>query len=322
VQGADLDADHRRRRLTQGPATRHRVAGGFEVDMKPIHLALALALVASPAAAKSPFQPWIDGTTASEPQTQTQRYDRDTYVIRQSVKTNFEAPFLYLLFGKDRALLLDTGAGGLKIRPAVDAAIDQWLAEHQRTSIPLVVAHTHGHGDHRQGDAEFRERPDTTVVGLTAPEVASFFKIADWPHDIVDFDLGSRVLKVIPTPGHHPSHIMIYDPRTRLLLSGDTLYPGRLYVPLNMFADFKASIDRVADFTRTHPVKWILGAHVEMTQTPGKDLPDMARSHADEHVLELAPADLKALQASIHRMSDTVVRDVQPDFIVTPVPAR
>lgn len=290
--------------------------------MKLAFLALALALVAAPAAAKTPFQPWIDGTQASEPQTQTQRYDRDTYVIRQSVKTNFEAPFLYLLFGKDRALLLDTGAGGLKIRPAVDAAIDQWLAEHHRKSIPLVVAHTHGHGDHRQGDPEFRERPDTTVVGLTAPEVAAFFKISDWPNQIVDFDLGGRKLKVIPTPGHQPAHIMIYDPKTRLLLAGDTLYPGRIYIPLNMFGDFKASIDRVVAFTKTHPVKWVLGAHIEMTREPGKDFRDLARTHPDEHRLELPYADLKDLQAAARKMGDTPVRDVHPDFIITPVPPR
>jgi glyoxylase-like metal-dependent hydrolase (beta-lactamase superfamily II) len=285
-------------------------------------LALAFALAATSAAAKTPFQPWIDGTQAPEPQTQTQRYDRDTYVIRQSVKTNFEAPFLYLLFGKDRALLLDTGAGGLKIRPAVDAAVDQWLAEHHRTSIPLVVAHTHGHGDHRMGDPEFKERPDTTVVGLTAPEVAAFFQVADWPNHIVDFDLGGRRLKVIPTPGHQPAHIMIYDAKTRLLLTGDTLYPSRLYVPLNMFADFKASIDRVVAFTRTHPVKWVLGAHIEMTRAAGKDFRDLARTHPDEHRLELPYADLLQLQTAVRRMGDTPVRDVHPDFIVTPIPAR
>lgn len=290
--------------------------------MKSPLLTLALALVAGPVAAKAPFQPWIDGTATSEPQTQTQRYDRDTFVIRQSVKTNFEAPFLYLLFGKDRALLLDTGAGGLKIRPAVDAAIDQWLAEHHRTSIPLVVAHTHGHGDHRQGDPEFKERRDTTVVGLTAPEVAAFFKVTDWPNQIVDFDLGGRVLRVIPTPGHQPAHIMIYDAKTRLLLTGDTLYPGRLYIPLNMFGDFKASIDRVVSFTQTHPVKWVLGAHIEMTREPGKDYRDLARAHPDEHGLELPYADLESLQAAVRKMGDAPVRDAHPDFIVTPIPPR
>ncbi|HEX2817062.1 MAG TPA: MBL fold metallo-hydrolase, partial [Phenylobacterium sp.] len=218
--------------------------------MKLATLLTALVLtLPGMALAKPLFQPWIDGTVVAEPPMQVQRYDRDTFVIRQSVKTNFEAPFLYLLFGKDRALLLDSGAGGLKIRPTIDGVIADWLKAHHRTSIPLVVAHSHSHGDHRMGDVEFKDRPDTVVVGWTAPEVAAFFKIDDWPRDIVKFDLGGRVLDVIPTPGHHPAHIMLFDERTRLLLSGDTLYPGRLYVPADQFSAYRDSVDRVVVFT-------------------------------------------------------------------------
>lgn len=238
------------------------------------------------------------------------------------MRTSFEAPFLYLLFGKDRALLLDTGAGGLKIRPAIDAVVDQWLAAHHRKSIPLVVAHTHGHGDHHQGDAEFQDRPDTTVVGLTAPEVAAFFGLADWPNGVATFDLGKRALSILPSPGHHPSHIAVYDPKDRLLLSGDTLYPGRLNVPANMFADYRASVDRIADFTKTHPVRWVLGAHIEMTREPGKDYALAARSHPDEHALELPYSDLTELRSAVDAMGDAARRDVRPDFIVTPTAPR
>ena len=291
--------------------------------MKASLIALCLALTAAPAAAKTgPFQPWIDGTAASEPQTQTQRYDRDTYVIRQSVKTNFEAPFLYLLFGKDRALLLDSGAGGLKIRPAVDAAVDQWLAEHHRTSIPLVVAHSHGHGDHRQGDAEFRDRPDTIVVGVTAPEVAAFFKIADWPNQVVDFDLGGRALKIVPTPGHQPAHIMVYDARTKLLFSGDMLYPGRLYVPRGQFDQFRASVDRLAAFAATHPIRALLGAHIEMSTAPGQDYPMKAAAHPSEHPLPLPPSAIGELERAVAKMASAPIIDRHADFIVYPLPPQ
>ncbi len=292
--------------------------------MKLASLIAAAALLAAPAVAlaKPLFAPWIDGTQANEPQMQVQRYDADTFVIRQSVKTNFEAPFLYLLFGKDRALLLDTGAGGLAIRPTVDGVIADWLKAHHRTSIPLVVAHSHGHGDHHMGDAEFKDRPDTTVVGLTAPDVAAFFHIADWPHDIAKFDLGGRALEVIPSPGHQPSHIMVFDERTRLLLSGDTLYPGRLYVPANDFAAYRDSIDRVVAFTKDRRVSHVLGAHVEMTTTPGQDFKQAAPTHPNEHALELPYADLLELQAAVHKMGDTAVKDIHPDFIVFPLAPR
>jgi len=291
--------------------------------MKPAAVILAAALALAPAAMaadKALFAPWIGGTQATEPQMQVQRYDADTFVIRQSVKTNPEAPFLYLLFGNDRALLLDTGAGGLQIRPTVDGVIGDWLKAHHRASIPLVVAHSHGHGDHHAGDAEFAARPDTTVVGLTAPEVAAFFKIADWPNQIVTYDLGRRRLDIIPTPGHQPAHIMVFDEKTRLLLSGDSLYPGRLYVPDGQMATFRASIDRVAGFTKDRHVSHVLGAHIEMTQAAGADFIQGARVHADERPLELPYADLVELQAALHAMGDTPKRDVHPDFIVFPLP--
>ncbi|HEX3888905.1 MAG TPA: MBL fold metallo-hydrolase [Phenylobacterium sp.] len=293
--------------------------------MKLAALIATAALLALPAQAFAAplFQPWIDGTQASEPQMQVQRYDADTYVIRQSVKTNFEAPFLYLLFGKDRALLLDTGAGGLQVRPTIDGVIADWLKAHHKASIPLVVAHSHSHGDHRSGDGEFKDRPDTVVVGWTAAEVAAFFKIADWPHDIVKFDLGRRVLDVIPTPGHHPSHIMIFDEKTRLLLSGDSLYPGRLYVPTDQFETYRQSIDRVVAFTRERHVSHVLGAHVELTTTPGKDFLPGAPTHPSEHALELPYSDLLKLRAEVDRMDAAApVKDVQDDFIVYPLKPR
>ncbi|OYW47002.1 MAG: MBL fold metallo-hydrolase [Sphingomonadales bacterium 32-68-7] len=288
----------------------------------------ALALVASSGAVaaeqdKPPlFAPWIDGTSASEPETQVQQVDPDTFVIRQSMRTNFEGPFLYLLFGSDKALLLDSGAGGLEIRPTIDRLIAAWCARNGRTSIPLVVAHSHGHGDHHQGDAEFAARPDTTVIGLAPTDVAGFFGITDWPREIATFDLGGRALSIVPTPGHEPAHIAIYDPKTRFLLSGDTLYPGRLYVPANWSGVFRESMLRLAQFVREHRVSHLLGAHIEMTTTPGQDYPFEAPAHPDERVLELPPEAAYALARLVEGMGDTVQRTVADDFIVFPVEAR
>jgi glyoxylase-like metal-dependent hydrolase (beta-lactamase superfamily II) len=287
--------------------------------------AFVLALAAPALAQTKPplFEPWIDGTSLTEPRMQVQRYDADTYVIRQSIRTNFEGPFLYLLFGRDRALLLDTGAGGLYIRPTIERVIAEWsVAHHRGTPIPLVIAHSHSHGDHRMGDVEFKDRPQTTIVGWTAPEVAAFFDIADWPQGVARYDLGGRVLDIIPTPGHHPSHIMVFDERTRLLLSGDALYPGRLYFPSDQFAAYRGSIDRMVAFTQKRHVSHILGAHVEMTRTPGKDFGLAAPSHPDEHALELPYSTLLELQAAVDKMGDTPVRQAHDDFIVYPLPPQ
>jgi glyoxylase-like metal-dependent hydrolase (beta-lactamase superfamily II) len=125
--------------------------------------------------------------------------------------------------------------------------------------------------------------------------VADFFKIADWPNQIVPYDLGGRVLDIIPTPGHQSAHIMMFDRKTRLLFSGDSLGPYRLYIPMNEAKTYRDSIDRVAAFTRDKHVSWILGAHIEMTTKPGELIPDEALRHPDEH------ATLKASSAEIDK---------------------
>lgn len=287
-------------------------------------MACGPASVANSAAPPTLFaERWIDGANGAEPSTQVQALDADTYVIRQSVRTNFEAPFVYLLFGRDRVLLIDSGAQDGQIRPAVDGIIAAWLAANKRTAIPLIVAHSHSHGDHIAGDGAFRDRPDTTVVGLTPADVASFFGIASWPEAIGTFDLGGRTLSILPTPGHQAAAIMVYDPRLEILLSGDTLYPGRLYVPVNFLADNRASIDRLAAFAAQNPIRAVLGAHIEMTRTPGRDYPHEAATHPDEHPLELpaeAIGELRTgLQAKLNIPDQPQVHD---HFIITPVAAR
>ena len=297
--------------------------GSATVAMISTFLLSASTADAAGAPSRSPlFQPWINGVSAGEPQMQVQRYDDDTYVIRQSIRTNFEAPFLYLLFGGERALLIDSGAGGLTVRPTIDRVITEWAGRHHRTSIPLVVAHSHSHGDHHQGDAEFQDRADTTVVGLFPKDVADFFKIADWPNQIVSYDLGGRVLDIVPAPGHQSAHIMIFDRRTRLLFSGDSLGPYRLYIPMNEAHTYRDSIDRVAAFTKAKHVSWILGAHIEMTSKPGELIPDEAVSHPDEHVLEISYSNLPELQTALHAMGDSLVQQVHRDFVIFPEPAR
>ena len=59
-----------------------------------------------------------------------------------------------------------------------------------KINVALTVAHTHSHGDHVAGDKQFKEKPNTTVVGLTVDEIKIFFNIKNWPKDHASYDLG------------------------------------------------------------------------------------------------------------------------------------
>jgi hydroxyacylglutathione hydrolase len=44
---------------------------------------------------------------------QVYNYEPQTFILRQSPCASFEANFIYLLIGSDKALLIDTGAGAV-----------------------------------------------------------------------------------------------------------------------------------------------------------------------------------------------------------------
>ncbi|MEQ9434819.1 MBL fold metallo-hydrolase [Hyphomonas sp.] len=260
---------------------------------------------------------WNSGIDPHEPAVQVQEIVADTFVLRQSLRTSFEAPFLYLLLGEDKALLIDTGVEGVDLR----AEVDRLLAASGRAGMPLVVMHTHGHGDHVGGDAQFADRPDTIIIGHTAEDVAGFFGIDQWPVDNGAFDLGGRKVDVLPTPGHHASHVMVYDAVTRILFSGDAIYPGRLFFVCEKAGEYAASIDRVASFAETHQIDWLLGGHVEMKATAGQSFGQQNNSRHGEHLLELPGSAIGDVKAAFDGIGDYPRVTPFPEFMLLPHPA-
>ena len=239
---------------------------------------------------------------------QTIRYNYNFYILRESGCVHSEKPFLFLLFGKEKAILFDTGAGNdtdastgrlPDVAGAVDKVVEEWLKRNRRKSIPLVVTHLHSHWDHIWGDEQFKQRENTVFVKPgDVSALKNFFSIKNWPAEIGKFDLGGRVLDIIPIPGHDATSIAVYDRSTAILLTGDTVYPGRIYVNEPDPGEFQASIQRLVDFTSTRAVAHVLGTHIEQ-RGPYRDYP-LGQHYAPEEIrLELGRADLlELLEAS------------------------
>jgi glyoxylase-like metal-dependent hydrolase (beta-lactamase superfamily II) len=252
----------------------------------------------------------------ANPQFEVHEYNPDLLILRESGCSNYEKPFLYLLFGKEKALLLDTGAGKTDVARVVKSQIDHWLSQNSRESIPLVVAHTHAHRDHTSGDEDLKLLPHTTVVGVRPEAVQAFFGFHNWPSEVAPFDLGDRILDVIPIPGHEASSIAIYDRQTGILLTGDSLYPGRLYV--KDAPAFVRSIQRLVDFTHGKIITHVLGNHIEQTRTAYLDYPIGTVYQPDEHALELGRSQLLELNEALRDSSGKIERTAFRDFTIWP----
>ena len=259
---------------------------------------------------------WDEGAsdcnaTPQEP-LQVHEYEPQTFILRQSPCADFEANFIYLLIGSDKALLIDTGAvADPKAMPLAKTVL-QLLPDKDHKKLPLLVAHTHRHLDHRAGDPQFAFLPSVQVVAFDLEGVQSFFGFTNWPNGIAHVDLGDRIVDVIPTPGHNPTHVAFYDRRTGILFSGDFLLPGRLLI--EDAAAYHESALRVADFLKTRPLTHILGGHIELNAA-GRAYRFGSHYHPDEHRLELTRADLTALPAALEHFNGFYAR--YPNYILT-----
>jgi glyoxylase-like metal-dependent hydrolase (beta-lactamase superfamily II) len=264
-------------------------------------------------------QKWITGgpRCTEIPDFQVHEYNEDFFILRESGCTHYEKPFLYLVFGEERALLLDTGAGKAEVARAVYGVIGKWAERRKRTgSMPLTVMHSHGHGDHTASDKQFDGRPEVTFVPATASAVAKAFGIEPYPEGRGVVDLGGRVLDVLAIPGHEDASVAVYDRQTGILLTGDTVYPGRLYV--RDWAAYAASAQRLVEFTEDKPVTHVLGAHIEQARTPFSDYDRGTAFQPAEHDLALGRAHLLEWNDALQKAKGVPALISFRDFTVVP----
>jgi len=197
----------------------------------------------------------------------------DIYVIYEPYQ--FEEAISYLVIGKDRAGLIDTGTGIGDLKKLVG----------ELTDLPVTVINTHAHYDHVGNNYQFDDiavyneeteinrllrgignadlqrhiRPASLRKGL--PEE---FDPAAWTIPPVEptylmeegtiIDLGGRTLEVIFTPGHSPGEICLLDKDNRILFTGDMFFPGPLYafgddVDIDVYVDsFKKINARLGEY--------------------------------------------------------------------------
>jgi hydroxyacylglutathione hydrolase len=217
--------------------------------------------------------------------------DSRTFCLRQDKCATFEAPFMYLLVGSERCLLIDSG----------DLDEDAELVAALRRLVPpstrLVIASTHPHSDHVRGTAcLLRAFEGSTVADTSAARL---------------FDLGGgRSVELIQAgSGHSDNDVCFLDSETKLLFTGDVLYPGYIYI--RRCASYREGI--LALWARVRGrFNYSLGAHVEMSAT-GALYESGSRYQPDEMPIQQTPEVLELLADEVRH-----TRFFNSHFALTP----
>ena len=258
---------------------------------------------------------WIHGSISAKANTdvriQVHRYNEHTYILRQNPAIHWEAPFMYLLMGNERAVLLDTGATEeeefFPLRETVDKVLRRWSSAQSVEMPELLVLPLGSDQSQTAALGQFANKPNTTVISPGSGERASLVTQQQ-------LDLGGRVLSVILTPGLDASSITLYDPWSDLLLTGNAFYPGRLVI--RDFQAYRNSLNSLVQFMYEESVSYVFGGRIEMTNRPGLDHRLRSNYRPGEHSLQLEPQLLEtALQAVNLINGETDIR-ILDDFIL------
>ena len=216
----------------------------------------------------------------------------EVYKIRPGIFAIYEPHqseevICYLVLGTKRAVLFDTGMGISNIQAVAEGL----------TTLPISVVNSHTHNDHVGDNWRFTDvyGMDTDFTRANAKgskeaaqaeiapgeicgdlppgfDSANYstkpFHISHWIHDHDKIDLGERILEVISIPGHTPDSIALLDEKNGLLFTGDTFYPGPIWLfrPETDLDSYVASVKKLAALAPK--LQLLLPAHNEPVAPP------------------------------------------------------
>ena len=159
---------------------------------------------------------------------------------------------VYVLEGEDKALVIDAGA----VMPHLDKVVATL------TDKPVMVALTHGHGDHVGGIVCF---PEVWIHPADIPMIARNGEGYQGEiHELNDgdvIDLGGREIEVLHTPGHTSGSITFFDKERHYGFSGDAFGSTNLLLFVPSFSTLIETCTRTADYMQKNGIEKLFPGH-------------------------------------------------------------
>lgn len=169
----------------------------------------------------------------------------------------------YLIEGRDKSLLIDTGMGKSLVLPLI----------RKITAKPIELAVTHVHGDHMihadEFDRVYLPAGDREALPVFISEMMPGLKLKPDAVRYIDdgdmIDLGGVYVQAIALYGHTPGSLVYADYRHKCLFTGDAIGSGILVlmsIPCTLnISEYKANLDVFAERAKEFEDFIWLGGH-------------------------------------------------------------
>jgi len=260
----------------------------------------------------------------------------------------------YLVVSEDRFLIIDTGMNREECMKRMASSLKELEVDLNRTDFFV----THSHSDHiglvselkKDGSKLFFNSPDAEVLQDPAhwTKLATFAAVNGFPEaeaaierhpgrkylfrGSLDFDLlregdeiriGEYHFKCLETPGHTRGHICLYEPRTKILFSGDHILGGitpnisRWAEGADPLGEYLDSLKKVEEYD----IELVLPGHRNPLGNPEQRIKELINHH-EARSMEILSI-LENGRQSAYQVATQMTWDIDCEFWVDfPLPQK
>ena len=209
------------------------------------------------------------------------------------IKTGKPSSNSYLILGEDMNVLID---------PGINERFQDLKNELEKADIDIeslnMVINTHEHVDHfganqslprnipilahRYAAAKIVSADDEVLLCRAHGESPTGYHVTLWLENLNVVDMGDWFLKILHTPGHTSGSLCIYEPRRKILISGDTVFARGTISNISSSGSYGEYINSLARLN-TMKIKLLLPGHGSISVNVETDIQNAINNAKHKH---------------------------------------